>query len=69
MVGAVTNLTVRLFIVTELYYWEKKVYKVIENGAVDGDNSVADLVLAIRSDDGLTKLEKEALINRLWEAF
>ena len=52
-----------------MYYWEKKVYKVIENGAVDGDNSVADLVLAIRSDDGLTKLEKEALINKLWEAF
>ena len=54
---------------TELYYWEKKVYKVIENGAVDGDNSVADLVLAIRSDDSLTKWEKEALIHKLWEAF
>jgi hypothetical protein len=69
LVGAVTNLTVRLFIVTEMYYWEKKVYKVIADGAVDGDNSVADLVLAIRSDDGLTKWEKEALINKLWESF
>lgn len=29
-----TNLTVRLFIVTEMYYWEKKVYKVIADGAV-----------------------------------
>ena len=54
---------------TEMYYWEKKVYKVIADGAVDGDNSVADLVLAIRSDDGLTKWEKEAFINKLWESF
>ena len=54
---------------TEMYYWEKKVYKVIAEGVVGGDNSVADLVLAIRSDDGLTKWEKEALINKLWEAF
>ena len=54
---------------TELYYWEKKVYKVIADGAVEGDHSVADLVLAIRSDGGLTKWEKEALIHKLWEAF
>lgn len=54
---------------TDLEAWEMKVYKVISDGAVEGDHSVADLVLAIRSDDSLTKWEKEALIHKLWEAF
>lgn len=54
---------------TDLEVWEMKVYKVIADGGVDGDASVSDLVLAIRSDDSLTKWEKEALIHKLWEAF
>ena len=69
LASVVITQTARLNSVTELYYWEKKVYKVIADGAVDGDNSVADLLLAIRSDDGLTKWEKEAFINKLWESF
>lgn len=54
---------------TDLEFWEHKIYKVIADGVVDGNASVADLVLAIRSDDSLTKFEKEALIHKLWEAF
>ena len=54
---------------TDLEAWEGKVNTVIANGGVDGDVSVSDLVLAIRSDDSLTKWEKEALIHKLWEAF
>lgn len=54
---------------TDLEAWERKVNTVIADGGVDGDASVSDLVLAIRSDDGLTKWEKEALIHKLWESF
>lgn len=54
---------------TDLEAWELKIYKVIADGGVEGDASVSDLVLAIRSDDSLSKWEKEALINKLWEAF
>ena len=54
---------------TDFECWIRKVNIVIANGGVDGDASVSDLVLAIRSDDSLTKWEKEALIHRLWEAF
>ena len=54
---------------TDLEAWERKVNTVIADGGVAGDASVSDLVLAIRSDDSLTKWEKEALIHKLWEAF
>ena len=46
---------------TDLEAWERKVNTVIADGGVDGDASVSDLVLAIRSDDSLTKWEKGAL--------
>ena len=54
---------------TDLEAWDSKVNMVIADGGVGGDSSVSDLVLAIRSDDSLTKWEKEALIHKLWEAF
>lgn len=54
---------------TDFECWTRKVDVVIADGGVDGDASVSDLVLAIRSDDSLTKWEKEALIHKLWEAF
>ena len=64
-----TTQIVRLNSVTDFEYWEMKVYKVIADGGVDGDASVSDLVLSIRSDDSLTKWEKEALIHKLCEVF
>lgn len=54
---------------TDFEYWERKVLKLIANGAVDGHASVSDIVFAIRHDDSLTRFEKEALIHKLWEAF
>ena len=54
---------------TDFEAWEHKVNKIIYNGGVGGCSSVADVADIIRHDDSLTKLEKEALIHKLWEAF
>lgn len=54
---------------TDFEYWERKVLKLVANGAVDEHTSVLDVAFAIRHDDSLTKFEKEALIHKLWEAF
>lgn len=54
---------------TDLEYLDRRVLAVVANGGTNSEVSIADLVLAIRSDDSLTKWEKEALIHKLWEAF
>jgi hypothetical protein len=56
-------------VMTDLEYWDRKVLAVIANGGTNSEVSIADLVLAIRCDDSLSKFEKGALIHKLWEAF
>lgn len=54
---------------TDFEFWSSKVDYVIFEGGVGEDDSISDLVYAIRTTDDLTKFEKEALIHKLWEAF